>query len=72
MAMKSRNLISGILAVALAACLLPVAGAFAQEGPQSPSSETVAKPKKQPPSQNPDQQQQNQGEIPSQYNTVGK
>ena len=67
MAMKSRNFISGILAVALAAGLFPLPSAFAQEGPQSPSSETVAKPKKQPAPQAPDQQQQNQGEIPSQY-----
>jgi len=65
--MKSRNFISGILAVALAAGLFPLPSAFAQEGPQSPSSETVAKPKKQPAPQAPDQQQQNQGEIPSQY-----
>lgn len=58
---------NGILAITLAASLIPVPRAFAQEGPQPPSSETVARPKKQPPSQNPDQQQPDKGDIPSQY-----
>lgn len=66
--MRSRSFINGILAMALAAGLAPAPRSFAQEGPQPPSSETIAKPKKQPPSDNPDQQQQrNQNQIPSEY-----
>ena len=65
--MRNRSLMNGILAMALAASLGPMPCALAQEGPQPPSSETVAKPKQQPPSQNPDQQEPDKGKIPSQY-----
>ena len=66
--MKIRSFVTCLAAVALFAASLPSPLVLAQEGPQSPSSDTVTKQKKQP--QSDDQQQpqnQDQQQIPSQY-----
>ena len=70
--MKTRSVITYFVALAMIAVSAVPPALFSQEGPQSPSSETVAKPRKQPP-QNGEQpsgdqdQNQNQDKIPSQY-----
>jgi VWFA-related protein len=68
--MKISSFVPCLAAVALFATPLANPLVFAQEGPQSPSSDTVSRPKKQP--QSDDQQQQqpqgkDQPKIPSQY-----
>jgi Ca-activated chloride channel family protein len=74
--MKIRNLVTYVVAVAV--CIVSAAPppVLAQEGPQSPSSETVAKPRKQQPPNGAQQQPQSgeqqpaaedQEKIPSQY-----
>ena len=61
--MNIRSLLTGIVTLALSVTsIVPGPLLTAQEGPQSPSSETVAKPKKQPRNTNP--QGETQGPIP--------
>jgi Ca-activated chloride channel homolog len=65
--MKTRSFVTCLAAVALFASPLASPFAFAQEGPQTPSSDTVSKPKKQPQPDDQQQQNQDQQQIPSQY-----
>jgi Ca-activated chloride channel homolog len=67
--MKIRSFVTCPAAVALFAASFASPLVFAQEGPQSPSPDTVSKPKKQPPSDDQQQptQDQDQQKIPSQY-----
>jgi Ca-activated chloride channel homolog len=65
--MKVRKFGSGLVALLLFGLVIAPLSMWSQEGPQSPSTDTVAKPKK-PPQKEGDKEQQNDDEkIPSQY-----
>jgi Ca-activated chloride channel homolog len=65
--MKTRSVVTYFVALALVAVSVAPPALFSQEGPQSPSSETVAKPKKQPPKDGEQQPAKDENKIPSQY-----
>src|SRR5689334_13088026 len=68
--MKMRSLVTYFVTLVLCAVSLAPPVLFSQEGPQSPSSDTVAKPRNKPAPDNGEQQPsqpQDQEKIPSQY-----
>ncbi len=68
--MNIRSFITGIMALALSFVTIAPPRAFTQDGPQSSSSDTVAKPRKQAPQQGQGQEETppaDQDKIPSQY-----